>query len=65
MTIFLATWETEIGGSRFKASLGKKLVRPPHLNKKARSGGIHLQSQLCERHRSVDRGLWQAQAKST
>jgi hypothetical protein len=34
MTIFLATWETEIGGSRFKASLGKKLVRSPISTKK-------------------------------
>jgi N6-adenosine-specific RNA methylase IME4 len=30
--IILATWEAEIGGSKFEANLGKTLAKP-HLNK--------------------------------
>jgi hypothetical protein len=40
-----ANWEAEIGGVKFKASPGKKLVRP-HSNKQIGYGGTNLQSQL-------------------
>jgi hypothetical protein len=29
MPVISATWETEIGQSQFKASLGKKISKPP------------------------------------
>jgi hypothetical protein len=45
MFMIQANWEAEIGGVKFKASPGKKLVRP-HSNKQIGYGGTNLQSQL-------------------
>jgi hypothetical protein len=42
MPVILATWRQRSGGSRFKASLGKKFMRP-YLKKthhKKRAGGV-------------------------
>jgi hypothetical protein len=41
MPVISATWEVEMGGSRFEANLGKKLARL-YLKEQAECGGIHL-----------------------
>jgi hypothetical protein len=50
MPVIQATWEAETEGSWFKASSGKKLIRP-YPKEQAGHSGLHLQSQLCRRQR--------------
>jgi hypothetical protein len=54
MPVILATWRQRSGGSRFKASLGKKFMRP-YLKKthhKKRAGGVALEH-LTSKHEAL------------
>jgi hypothetical protein len=64
MPVLPATKEVEYGGSRFKVSLGKELVRH-HLNQQAGCGGTHLWFQLFRRHRLEDHLLRLALGENT